>query len=629
MRKTLNELSFPLILTLALFTPLVIACIWIGFIVTDHSIFPTDIYGAYKGWYEPGNAIKINNHYSLDLNFIGFPWKYYLASRPPEEIACTTSFPFFTFGHQGIKLPDGSCYPLGVSCFFILLDPRRWLEKILPFFVAYDLGYLGLVILIWLTVFLLLRRMKFGATATILGSAVSLETFWISKELQYDLFIASVPFLYLAFACLVKARSQRIGKGNYWLFGIFALLTLLLTSIQGFVLIGIAFFVVLSAYFIACGWPLFRDRHFWIRLSGIGLLIYSIVSVLTFPSFLAFFKGSHRYVPANSFSQEVILMLKRAILPFLTSITIPTANLFGSFDTIDPFKVLGSFGGREYASIDTLTLYCGSLYALLWGFILLASWQKNPGICGLASSAAFRFWFVCFAGAWLICTLPTYKFLYFRFFQFTIGFSAPIFVALALEEIPEIPRKIAWIAFKKLAFLAVGMWVAIAILGRVLSLDRFQKIVLNKLGTGGILGFEPGFWEFRYQRFVERLSLENSYSISLLLVQILLFVALYFYLRYGQISLSRRSLLVSALALVLVQAIAITDSIWHTWNWQWPQRTRMAWIIDNPYWKEKGIQGLTETSPDNAPTPNPNFLILYNVQPPSIYDSLMVEPEKK
>jgi hypothetical protein len=104
MRKTLDELSFPLILALALFTPLVITCIWIGFIVTDHSIFPTDIYGAYKGWYEPGNAIKINNHYSLDLNFIGFPWKYYLASRPPEEIACTTSFPFFTFGHLNFSI---------------------------------------------------------------------------------------------------------------------------------------------------------------------------------------------------------------------------------------------------------------------------------------------------------------------------------------------------------------------------------------------------------------------------------------------------------------------------------------------------------------------------------------------
>jgi hypothetical protein len=471
--------------------------------------------------------------------------------------------------------------------------------------------------------------MKFGTVASVIGSAVSFGTFWISKELQYDLFITSIPFLYLAFACLVNARERKINTFNYVLFGVFTFLSLLLTSIQGFILSGLVFFLVLVAYFIARGWTLWKDRHFWVRLLLVGFFAYALASLLTFPSFLAFLESSERYVPVTNLGQEIIFAIKRLILPLLTSITFSTANLFGNFDTIDPFKNWGSLGGREYGSIDTLTLYCGSVYVLSLGFIILNSWQKRPRVQGFLSSPAFRFWFICFVGAWIICTLPTYKFLYFRFLQFTIGFSAPIFVALALEEIAALPRRVAVITFKQLAILGAIMWAGIVIVGRIVSTDKVREIVLSKLGTGGMLGFESGFWESRYQRFAARLSLQDSYSISLLLVPIFLFIALYFYIIYCQRPVSRRSIVGWALALVLVQSVMLVDSFWHTWNWQWPQPTRLAWIIENPYWKQKGVKGLTEIDPYNAPIPNANFLILYGVQPPTIYDSLQVEPERK
>jgi hypothetical protein len=263
MKKNPNPRPFFLSLAIALFTPAALTCLWLATIAAGRSIFPTDIYGAYKGWYEPGNAVTINNHYSLDFNFIAFPWKFYLASHPVGNLACTTSFPFFTPGHRGIYLPDGSCYPLGVSCPYLLLDPRRWLERILPFFVAYDLGYLLLALSVWSAAFFLLKRLKFGLVATTLGSAVALETFWISKELQYDLFITSIPFLYLAFACLTDAGERRVPGKNFVFFGFFSFLALLFTSLQGLASLGIAFFLVSCAYFSARGRTFWRDGYFW------------------------------------------------------------------------------------------------------------------------------------------------------------------------------------------------------------------------------------------------------------------------------------------------------------------------------------------------------------------------------
>src|SRR5690349_487622 len=94
-------------LLLGAITPLTLALLWLGKISAGFSIFPTDTYGAYKGWYEPGNAAKVTNHYSLDINFIYFPWKYYLATHLRTDLSCETSAPPLTLGHQGVKLPDG------------------------------------------------------------------------------------------------------------------------------------------------------------------------------------------------------------------------------------------------------------------------------------------------------------------------------------------------------------------------------------------------------------------------------------------------------------------------------------------------------------------------------------------
>ncbi|MBR8832023.1 MAG: hypothetical protein N5P05_000693 [Chroococcopsis gigantea SAG 12.99] len=212
-----------------LFTPLLLSCIWVSTIVSNYSIFPTNTYGGYHGWYKPGNAIEVKNHYSLDINFIYFPWKFYLSSHRAEDLKCTTSAPVLTPGHQGVKLPDDRCFPMATLRLYTVIDPRRWLERILPFFVGYDLGYLLLVILIWCGVSIALWRMKFKFIPIVLGSAVILQTFWLSKELQYDQYSAPVPFLYLSFASLVGAQKKRLKNINYLAFGIFLLMALLLT----------------------------------------------------------------------------------------------------------------------------------------------------------------------------------------------------------------------------------------------------------------------------------------------------------------------------------------------------------------------------------------------------------------
>jgi hypothetical protein len=611
-------------LLLGAITPLTLALLWLGKVSAGFSIFPTDTYGAYKGWYEPGNAAKVTNHYSLDINFIYFPWKYYLATHSIADLSCETSAPPLTLGHYGVKLPDGSCFPLATSRHYTVLDPRRCLEKVLPFFVGYDLGYLLLGIAVWLSVLAALWRMQFGLVPMVLGAAVSLGTFWLSKELQYDQYSVPAPFLYLAMACLVGAEKGRIPKWRYGLFGGFVFLVLLSTSLQGVLLCGVGFAIVLIGYFVARDWPRYRDFWGWVLLAA-GIA-YAVAIWLISPSIGAFLDQSQRYVSVTSPVQELILVLKRVILPVLILVMIPTGNMLGSFDTIDPWKILGSFGGREYVSGDTLTNYNGSLYALLLIFVALFTWQNYKNWRGLWRSPALRFWGVCFGLAWLVCVLPTYKLVYFRLFQFTLGLGAPIFVAFAVEQLLRVRPQRLFASYKLLVVGWVSLWGLLWISSRAVKTFGLKPVVLRQLGQGGILGFEPGFWEQRYERFLARLSLQDRYAITLLCVQLLLLFLLYLYLRWARHPRHKSSSAAGwVTGLIVLQSILIGDSAFHTWIWNQPQVIRTAWILRNPYWQQFGVQGLTEPSPDNAPTPAPNFLILYGYRPPFFYESLDVD----
>ncbi len=608
---------------------MLLVALWLGSIANGYSVFPTNTYGIYNGWYEPGNAIKVKNHYSLDFNAIYLPWKLYLAAHSSAELSCQTSASPFTLGHQGVKLPDQSCFPLATSRLYTMIDPRRWLEKVLPFFVAYDLGYLCLALLIWLAVFILLAVMQFKSVPLILGAAVSLGTFWISKELQYDQYSAPIPFLYIGLACLVGMQHWRASRYCYLSFGLSLFLALLLTSLQGILLCGIIFTLIMLSYLVARNGFSGMKWRFWKRYGQTILFVYVPITLLMSSSFSAFFANRQEYVSALSLGQEINLMLKRAILPLVTPITIPTANLLGNFDTIDPWKALGWFGGREYVSIDTLTLYCGSLYAILLLFIICLNWCSKKNIKSLFSSQSLRFLLISLGGAWLLCFLPTYKFFYFRLLQFTIGFGAPIFVALALEEITNYSYKDLFQALKRVTFIKVGIWTSIFLLGYLSQTNFIRGIVLRKLGTGGTLGFEPGLWEFRYQRFSERLLLQDSYAISLVVVQVVLMFSLYLYIGHIHRGFGRRSQISWITILLIVQIVMVFDNSWHTWNWNWPQKTQLEWIVNNPYWSQKGVEGLKEVNPAGAPTPHPNFLILYDQTPPYFYESLQVKPIKK
>jgi len=624
MKRHLFRQSLSRTLLVGAVAPLTLALIWLGKINNGFSIFPTDTYGAYKGWYERGNAAKVTNHYSLDINFIYFPWKYYLATHAGADLACETSALPFTLGHQGVKLPDGSCFPLATSRPYTVLDPRRCLEKALPFFVGYDLGYLLLAMAVWLSVLGVLWRMQFSFIPMVFGAAVSLGTFWLSKELQYDQYSFPVPFLYLAIACLVGAERRRIPNWCYGLFGGLVLLALLCTSLQGILLCGAGFAILLIGYFVARGWP--RDRDFWLRVL-IAAVVASVIALWSIsPSVGAFLDQSQRYVSMTSPLRELILIPERAILSVLILVMIPTGNILGSFDTIDPWKILGSFGGREYVSVDTLTNYCGSLYALLLVFVGLFSWRNYKTWRGVWRSPALRFWSVSFGLAWLLCVLPTYKLVYFRLIQFTIGLGAPIFVAFALEQLRRVRPQRLFASYKLLVAGWVSLWGLLWMASHVVKTSGMKAVVLKKLGQGGILGFEPGFWEQRYQKFVGRLSLQDEYAITLLCVQVMLLLGLYVYLRWADRPPIRSSSAIAWITgLIVLQAVLLGGSACHTWIWNQPQLIRTAWIVQNPYWQQFGVQGLTQSSPDSAPTPPPNFLILYGYRPPSFYESLNVD----
>ena len=621
-------------LLLGALTPLLIAILWLTALTSGFSIFPTDTYSAYKGWYQPGNAARVTNHYSLDINFIYFPWKFYLASHAPEAITCETSAPPLTVGHRGIKLPDDSCFPLATSRPYTVLDPRRWLEKVLPFFVAYDLGYLLLASLIWLAALITLWQMQFSLVPTVLGAAVSLGTFWLSKELQYDQYSLPVPFLYLAIASLVGAENRYLPHWRYGAFSVLVLLVLLSTSLQGTLLCGVVFAIVLFSYFVARGWRRYRDSQFWLRFLFAAAIAYGIAIFLISPSIAAFLDQSQRYITVTNPLQELLLMGKRAILPLLILITIPTAGLLGSFDTIDPWKVLGWFGGREYVSIDTLTNYCGSFYAIFLVLISSLAWQRYRTLRGLLQSPTLRFWIMSFGLSWLLCVLPTYKFVYFRLIQFTLGLGAPIFVALALEELVHYrAHKLLVVGFKQLLILWGTLWATLWLIAQAAQTATFKNLVISRLGQGGVLGFEPGFWEQRYQRFVERLSIADSYALTLFVVQVILGLSLYLYIAYYHRK-SSNTTITWVLTLLVLQGVMIADSVWHTWNWNTPQPVQTDWIVQSPYWQQMGVSGLTQPSRYNEPTPPPNFLILYGDRPPFFYESLNVDrqirpPENK
>jgi hypothetical protein len=408
------------------------------------------------------------------------------------------------------------------------------------------------------------------------------------------------------------------------LFGGLVLLVLLSTSLQGVLLCGLGFAIVLISYFVARGWP--RDRDFWLWVLLAAGIAYGVALWLISPSIGAFLDQSQRYVSMTSPLRELILIPKRAILSVLILVMIPSASMLGSFDTIDPWKILGSFGGREYVSVDTLTNYNGSLYALLLIFVGLFTWRNYKTWRGLWRSPALRFWGVCFGLAWIVCVLPTYKLVYFRLIQFTLGLGAPIFVAFALEQLLRVRPQRLFASYKLLVVGWVGLWGLLWMAGQVVKTSALKAVVLRKLGQGGTLGFEPGFWEQRYQRFVGRLSLQDNYAITLFCVQVVLLLVLYGYLRWAHLSRRKSSSATTwVIALIALQWILVGDSASHTWIWNQPQLVRTSWIVQHPYWQRFGVQGLTQSSSDNAAAPPPNFLILYGARPPSFYESLNVD----
>jgi len=218
-------------------TPVFIVLLWIFNIFNHKSIFPTDTFTAYLGWYQPGNASQVTNHYSLDINFAYFPWKYYLAKSELAHYCFSADYHSY-----GITTPNQECYPLWAVRHYTFIDPRRILEKVFPFFLGYDIGYLILSLTNWLSCLLFLRSCRFPLFGCSIGSTLLLATFWISKELQYDQYSAPLFLVYLALSSILFLKNNTL---KYACFSILTFLSLLFSSLQGFINYGILILISL------------------------------------------------------------------------------------------------------------------------------------------------------------------------------------------------------------------------------------------------------------------------------------------------------------------------------------------------------------------------------------------------
>ncbi len=459
------------------------------------TIAPVDIYTLKAPLYSPGNALKVKNTYLTDINEVYLPWKYYLYAFHPQTCVTLVTSRFMTTTMSGVLLPQGICYPLDGVRLYLFKDIFWPLTKFLDFFTAYDLSYLLSLIFIYLAaLFFFSCLLGENPLAITLCSATLTTSFPIARDLQYEGLSQTLPLLMISLGLSLLALRRK----NIFLLGA-SFVTLFLSttrsSLQSLGFIYLFFFVFCVCWF----WPEIKKagRKF-MQLSFIGLFLAVFFSCWYHQQAIQLFLSeSQKFLPTSQ-SPFGLQLFKRIVAFLFSSAQFFLGDFLFSFNTIDFSKILGNLGTRDYFSYDGNNFFANPLVAFYMS-ITLFNWKKLKH----------------FPVAWivivdfLVFASPIYRILYFRFHQWWMLINILLVFGFVFKEDIK--------PFANMRKNAVAVGTFMIFLGCMFFILTLGKTtILAKIGQGGTMGFEKGFWPLHLERFVMRVSLRDYYSLIFL-----------------------------------------------------------------------------------------------------------------
>ncbi|MCC6277858.1 MAG: hypothetical protein IT289_08100 [Oligoflexia bacterium] len=472
--------------------PSILFVVFVLLSIKELTLTPVDLFLTSPELYKPGAAQKVNNTFVTDVADVLVPWKFYLSAN--QNISCdgVIHSRLGTFAFEGVKLPQGLCYPWEWTRPYSRWDSFWLTSRFVGFFDALNWSQFFLLTFFYFSsVFFFSHLLPASAESrlAVLGAVLLTTSQAVTRDLQYDVFVASMGFMMLAVGCLFRSDA---GKKSNWLFLSWGLLTAAFakTSIQGVVIVTL---MVLALLIIQKGWPyvveVLKRSPFPIALVLVFLFFYfkgSGIIFLSYPS---------EFLPSGS--QNFLVLEAKKTLAFGQSIlTAIWGPILWSFDSLDPFKLYGGFGGREYPSYDNIVVILGPVGAAL-GLLLI-------------NLRAIRFgtkWRIILAISLVLILTPAYRYLYFRFHQWWISM---MIVALVLESLVSESHSESERPIKRVGFLAALVMVVPLILAFFGNL--YEPQLRHALVGKGIFGFETGYWDQRLATAMARWKLANFWS---------------------------------------------------------------------------------------------------------------------
>jgi hypothetical protein len=575
-----------------LFIPaLIIVASYLIVNVQDKTIIPVDIFKITPELYQPGNGLLVHNHYLLDYAKLYLPWKFYLAEGHPLKCVTETEGPFHIKNVSGVIFPGGYCYPLSAVRSYTQFDSVYFFSPFTSFFTAYNLSYLFATVFFYFS-FCFFFWCFFYSESEIdsqgyflisLLSALTATCFTFARDLQSDGLSQCMPYVAVGLG-FVKLSFK---KSKFFVFGagIFLFLGIIRSSLQALGFCPLFFFLFASLW-------IFREELKQKSVIALNLLSIGLATgfgvLFNISSLDIFLSRIHKFVPTTAVSAPLaagkkIIVLGFSILQFLFG------DLISSFSTIDFSKALGSLGARDYLSYDWTTFFINPLVSLFFILALFSTRENRKRILMLLLPV--------FSIDIIVLLLPTYRILYFRFHQWWLITNFLYVMGIFVRE-----RGFAF-SSRRSIIKVMGLFLVI-ILGLYLLVSINQDQLIARLGRGGMLGFEPGYWDVHVHNLLRLLSFRSSYP----WIFVLSFSSLFFI---------NRNLKAGALVLVTLSGLLL-----NTFFINFPQSTQPFYDYQRALKEKSPISSRGMSFEDNVK-------LFVNEKPCTFYESLEIPIECK
>lgn len=464
----------------------------------NKTIAPLDLYGVSKDLYQSGGARQIENGFLTDIADQFLPWKYYLTQYNPKSCQ-SRGYGETDWLIDGILLPQGLCYPLGGSRPYTMRDSIRPLARVFSFFTAYNFSYFFSLCFLYFACFFFFREFlkresdnnELNGVLSILGAILFSGSYIVARDLQADGMSQAIP--YLLISLLFFSKSLRSNTVPFTLMSFFFLFYASVKSsiqILPFSFLFWTLFVIVWFYKELNGFTLKK----WFSCIALGTLALLASLYVHWPSLTMFQALQSGYLIQSQESIVVITAKKLAAL-ILSYGHFVFGDLIFAFDTVDFSKSIGNLGARDGTTYDYLTYFVNPWF----GFAFTALVFQKIRTKEFDNVSRRLIWFLVIDV--IVVLSPIYRIVYLRFHDWwMLTITILTLLSFCSRETKAINIKYC---------------VPIFILGLTLMAGvvyiKFDYILAGLEGRG-TFGFESGYWSWRMEKWLHRISLRDGYS---------------------------------------------------------------------------------------------------------------------